>query len=135
MEIIKQALTDIANDNTIKVSGDKIKQDTRNQVRNDLLNVFAKELAEKVGSELIEVERVEKGVAIRLDNENAGYMTILLDLKFVSLDFDMSFEVENYQEKLEAKAKAEKEKAEAKAQKIKADTERRARAKAESESD
>lgn len=135
MEIIKQALTDIANDNTIKVSGDKIKQDTRNQVRNDLLNVFAKELAEKVGSELIEIGRVEKGVAIRLDNENVGYMTILLDLKFVSLDFDMSFEVENYQEKLEAKAKAEREKLEAKAQKIKADTERRARAKAESESD
>lgn len=125
--MLLEKLEQIANDNTLQASGDKIKQDQRNLIRAELLDMVTQDLATKLKSDLVNVGRVEKGVVITLDNEKVGIVPIMLDLKFMGLDYDLDFEMEEYQNKLDTKAKAEQEKAKAKSEKIKADKERRQR--------
>jgi hypothetical protein len=129
MEKSKNALEEIANNEKLPLSGNRIKQDVRNNLRKNLLDLFAQELRESLGSDDIQVERVEKGVAIVLDNHVAGFIPIILDLKFVNLeDFDLEVEMETYAEKLRLQAEQKAEKEKAKAIKIEQDKARRAKA-------
>lgn len=123
--MIKEKLEQIANDKTLQESDGKIKQDQRNLIRKELLDIVAKELSEKLANDKINVDRVQKGVVITLDNEKVGIIPIMIDLKFLGLDYDVVADIEDYEIKLREKAKAEQEKAKAKAEKIKADQQRR----------
>lgn len=130
MEKTKELLTAIANNEKLPMSGDKIKQDVRNKLRKELLDTMATELEQVLGCADVQVARVEKGVAIVLDNRTAGFIPIILDLKFVNLaEFDLEVEVDTYAEKLAEQEKAKAEKERLKAIKIAQDKARREKAK------
>lgn len=129
MENFKTELVAIADDRKIAMSGDKIKQDVRNALRKNLLDVLAVDLKEFLACESVQVERVEKGAVIVLDNATAGFIPILVDLKFMNIaEFDLDVEIDSYKMKLEEQARAKAEAEKKKAVKIEQDKARRAKA-------
>lgn len=114
MERIKQWLNDLAERQDIKMTGSKISQTARNQLRRDFADMLAEVLATACGSDIIKVARTKDGIGIAVDNEKVGFIPIEIKPVFKDTEVDILELAEEYQEHLkeqaEKKAKAERDK-------------------------
>ena len=125
---VVQAFEQCANDTSVTGTEKRMNQNDRNKfkrlIKGSLLEMF-KEIFAK--SEDVDVFENEKGVAIRLDNESIGYITIAIDPMVKDLDYDPAFQEDDLIEARRLKAIEDERKAIAKERKIKADAELRAK--------
>lgn len=125
---VVEAFEQCANDNTVTGTEKRMNQNDRNKfkrlVKGSLLDMFREIFKD---SDCVDVFENEKGVAIRLDNESIGYITIAIDPMVKDLDYDASFQEDDLMEARRLKAIEDERKAIAKERKIKADAELRAK--------
>ena len=125
---VVKAFEQCANDTSVTGTEKRMNQNDRNKfkrlIKGSLLEMF-KEMFEE--SNEVDVFENEKGVAIRLDNESIGYITIAIDPMVKDLDYDPAFQEEDLIEARRLKAIEDERKAIAKERKIKADAELRAK--------
>ena len=119
---VVRAFEQCANDNSVSGTEKRMNQNDRNKfkrlIKGSLLEMFKEMFAE---SDSVDVFENEKGVAIRLDNESIGYVTIAIDPMVKDLDYDPAFQEEDLIEARRLKAIEDERKAIAKAKKIQAD--------------
>lgn len=108
----------------LKQSGNKINQTQRNILGNALKDILASVFKE-YESDTINIERVKNGVAISVENEKVGFVSMELNITIKDLDYDIVGESENYEFELQEKQAQLEARAKAKADKIKADKEKR----------
>lgn len=108
----------------LKQSGCKINQTQRNALSTELKDYLAQFL-KVFESDSVNIERVKNGVAISVDNDKLGFVSMELNIVIKDLDYDIIGESENYQFELNEKMEKAKALAKAKADKIKADKEKR----------
>lgn len=119
-----------------------LQQTKRNAAKQELLEGLKntlEQLFERDPIPLANVYLTDEGVAVEVENESVGkkvedgngMITMILDIKFKSLDYDAMIASDTYTEERAQKEAAKAEKAEAKARKIAADKARRAAAKGE----
>ena len=111
----------------IAISGSKIKQNVRNDLKREIMQELENSLKSNLENELIQVAITSNGVGVALDNENIGFICFEIDLKIKDLDYDLQYENESYIESIEQKELEKAEKEKAKQEKIKADIEARKR--------
>lgn len=120
-----------------------LQQTKRNAAKQELLEGLKNTLEQLVAADPIPLANIyltDEGIAIEVENESVGkkiedgngMITMILDIKFKSLDYDAMIASDAYMEERAQKEAAKAEKAEAKARKIAADKARRAAAKGES---
>ena len=120
-----------------------LQQTKRNAAKQELLEGLKNTLEQLVAADPIPLANVyltDEGVAVEVENDSVGkkvedgngMITMVLDIKFKSLDYDAMIASDTYMEERAQKEAARAEKAEAKAKKIAADKARRAAAKGES---
>lgn len=108
----------------LKQSGSKINQTQRNALSTELKDILS-EFLKQFESDSINIERVKNGVAISVENEKLGFVSMELNIVIKDLDYDIIGESENYQFELsEKKAKLE-ESARLKAEKVARDKAKR----------
>jgi hypothetical protein len=124
----RQTLEDCANDNTVKGTEQRMNQIDRNRFKQSIKSALM-DLMTAIADDSPNIATFinEKAVALRLDNEQLGYITIALDAMVKDLDYDAADEADDYQAKQVATAEKKKLQAEAKAKKMKADAEVRAK--------
>lgn len=127
MERFKNKLLNIC-EREIPTTEKGLQQTARNNLKAEIMGEFANVLKDKLQADYIEVLQTKDGVGIRLDNENVGFITMIVDVSIKNFDYDLDFEHESYIDKLQEQADKRAEKERLKAEKIKRDTERRARA-------
>lgn len=129
MERISQWLQELAERKDIKMTGSKISQTARNQLRRDFADMLAEVLATTLDNDLIKVARTKDGIGLAVDNEKIGFIPIEIKPVFKDTEVDILELAEEYQEHLrqqaEKKEKAERDKqakiqAQAKAKALKA---------------
>lgn len=114
-----------------------LQQTKRNATKQELLEGLKNTLEQMVEVEphpLANIYLTEEGVAIEVENESVGakvpqgngMITMILDIKFKSLDYDAMISSDIYNEERAQKAAEKAAKAEAKSRKIAADKARRA---------
>lgn len=119
-----------------------LQQTKRNAAKQELLEGLKntlEQLFERDSIPLANVYLTDEGVAVEVENDSVGkkvedgngMITMILDIKFKSLDYDAMIASDTYMEERAQKEAARVEKAEAKARKIAADKARRAAAKGE----
>ena len=117
-------------DRELTVNGVKIKQDQRNALKNDIEELFV-EFLDQMG---LNPRKVGKEIAFELDNHVTklpkGYVPVKVAISVPSVDFDVKFEGDFYDQDQENKAKAAEEKRIATEAKKKRDAEERARMRA-----
>jgi hypothetical protein len=132
MNKLQNYLTDLANSN-VAVTNSKVEQKAARAIKESVMVALNDALA-SIATDEIRVVRTADGVAVVVDNESAGFITIAVNAVVKDLNYDADFEAEDFNAKREAaKAKAEAQAAE-KARKIarsKAEREAKAKAKAE----
>jgi hypothetical protein len=125
---VVEAFEQCANDNSVTGTEKRMNQNDRNKfkrlIKGSLLELFKVMFNE---SDCVDVFENEKGVAIRLDNESIGYITIAIDPMVKDLDYDAAFQEDDLIEARRLKAIEDERKAIAKERKIKADAELRAK--------
>ena len=120
-----------------------LQQTKRNAAKQELLEGLKNTLEQLVAADPTPIANIyltDEGVAIEVENESVGkkvedgngMITMIMDIKFKSLDYDAMIASDTYMEECAQKEAAKAEKAEAKARKIAADKARRAVAKGES---
>ena len=102
------------NEMQIRVTGDKMHQTDRNNVRAAIIA----EVMEMLAANGVECAMVKEGLAVNVQHADLGAVNFVVDVKKKNLDYDYDFEVEDYQ--AEVKAKADKAEALAKAKAAKA---------------
>lgn len=114
MNRINEWLENLAERKDIKMTGSKISQTARNQLRRDFADMLAEVLATALNNDLIKVARTKDGVGLAIDNEKIGFIPIEIKPVFKDTEVDILELAEEYQEHLreqaEKKAKAEREK-------------------------
>lgn len=110
-----------------------LQQTARNNLKTEIMQTFTQALKNELQADYIEVMQTKDGIGIRLDNENVGFINMVVDLSIKNFDYDLDFEHESYEDKLQEQAEKRAEKERLKAEKIKRDTERRAKLKKETE--
>lgn len=119
-----------------------LQQTKRNAAKQELLEGLKntlEQLFERDSIPLANVYLTDEGVAVEVENDSVGkkvedgngMITMILDIKFKSLDYDAMIASDTYMEERAQKEAARVEKAETKARKIAADKARRAAAKGE----
>ena len=120
-----------------------LQQTKRNAAKQELLEGLKNTLEQLVAADPIPLANIyltDEGVGVEVENDSVGkkvedgngMITMILDIKFKSLDYDAMIASDTYMEERAQKEAARIEKAEAKARKIAADKARRAAAKGES---
>ena len=129
MENLFNVLGAIANEN-VAVNGDKVEQKAARAIKERITAALFDAL-KAMENDTVKVVRTRTGVAIAIDNEDAGMIPVEFGAVVKNLDFDIYDEADAYQEYLDDKAAKEAAKAKAKAEKVaKAKAEREAKAKA-----
>ena len=119
-----------------------LQQTKRNAVKQELLEGLKNTLEQLVVTDstpLANIYLTDEGVAIEVENESVGkkvedgngMITMIMDIKFKSLDYDAMIASDAYMDERAQKEAEKAAKAEAKAKKIAADKARRAAAKGE----
>lgn len=108
----------------LKQSGNKINQTQRNALNNRLKDLLA-EFLKPYETDSINIERVKNGVAISVENDCVGFVSMELNITIKDLDYDLVGESENYQIELAEKRAKVEEQQKAKAEKIARDKEKR----------
>lgn len=108
----------------LKQSGAKINQTQRNALSTELKDILS-DFLKQFESDSINIERVKNGVAISVENDKLGFVSMELNIVIKDLDYDIVGESENYAFELKEKQMQAELKAKAKAEKIKADKEKR----------
>lgn len=119
-----------------------LQQTKRNAVKQELLEGLKNTLEQLVATDstpLANIYLTDEGVAIEVENESVGkkvedgngMITMIMDIKFKSLDYDAMIASDAYMDERAQKEAEKAAKAEAKAKKIAADKARRAAAKGE----
>lgn len=114
-----------------------LQQTKRNAAKQELLEGLKTTLSEMLETDenhIANVYLTDEGVAIEVENESVGnkvedgngMITMVLDIKFKSLDYDAMVAADTYAEEKAQKAEVKAAKAEAKAKKIAADKAKRA---------
>lgn len=114
-----------------------LQQTKRNAVKQELLEGLQNTFANMLDSEnnhIANIYLTDEGVAIEVENESVGkkvedgngMITMVVDIKFKSLDYDAMVAADSYAEEKAQKAEAKAAKAEAKAKKVAADKAKRA---------
>ena len=83
----------------VRVSGDKIHQTDRNNLKIQLMQVLKDFLA----TNEIEVGFVKEGIAVSTFNEEIGEVNFVIDIKMKDLNFDFEAEIEDFQFEMEQK--------------------------------
>lgn len=132
MNKLQNYLTDLANSN-VAVTNSKVEQKAARAIKESVMVALNDALA-SIATNEIRVVRTADGVALVVDNESAGFITIAVNAVVKDLSYDADFEADDFNAKREAaRAKTEAQAAE-KARKIarsKAEREAKAKAKAE----
>lgn len=105
----------------VRVSGDKIHQTDRNNLKIQLMQVLKDFLA----TNDVEVGFVKEGIAVSTFNEEIGEVNFVIDIKMKDLNFDFEAEVEDFEFEQKQKLEAQKAKNEAKQAKTLIDIENR----------
>lgn len=119
-----------------------LQQTKRNAAKQELLEGLKNTLEQLVAADPIPLANIyltDEGVAIEVENESVGkkvedgngMITMIMDIKFKSLDYDAMIASDTYMDERAQKEAEKAAKAEAKAKKIAADKARRAAAKGE----
>lgn len=119
-----------------------LQQTKRNAAKQELLEGLKNTLEQLVAADPIPLANIyitDEGIAIEVENESVGkkvedgngMITMIMDIKFKSLDYDAMIASDAYMDERAQKEAAKTAKAEAKAKKIAADKARRAAAKGE----
>lgn len=119
-----------------------LQQTKRNAVKQELLEGLKNTLEQLVAADPIPLANIyltDEGIAIEVENESVGkkvedgngMITMIMDIKFKSLDYDAMIASDAYMDERAQKEAEKAAKAEAKAKKIAADKARRAAAKGE----
>lgn len=114
-----------------------LQQTKRNAVKQELLEGLQNTFANMLDSEnnhIANIYLTDEGVAIEVENgsvgkkveDGNGMITMVVDIKFKSLDYDAMVAADSYAEEKAQKAEAKAAKAEAKAKKVAADKAKRA---------
>lgn len=106
MEKLKDLQANVLN-TKLEVSNDKIKQTVRNELKRDFLDVL-NETFENAG---FDVARTNDGVILKLGAKNIDVF-VAVDAVIKNLDYDLDFEINEYNLKLEKQAEREKIRAE-----------------------
>lgn len=119
-----------------------LQQTKRNAAKQELLEGLKNTLEQLVAADPIPLANIyltDEGIAIEVENESVGkkvedgngMITMIIDIKFKSLDYDAMIASDAYMDERAQKEAEKAAKAEAKAKKIAADKARRAAAKGE----
>ena len=108
----------------LKQSGSKINQTQRNALSTELKDLLANFL-KQYESDIVNIERVKNGVAISVENDKLGFVSMELNIVIKDLDYDIVGESENYEFELAEKRAKLEESARAKAEKIASDKAKR----------
>lgn len=119
-----------------------LQQTKRNAVKQELLEGLKNTLEQLVAADPIPLANIyltDEGIAIEVENESVGkkvedgngMITMIMDIKIKSLDYDAMIASDAYMDERAQKEAEKAAKAEAKAKKIAADKARRAAAKGE----
>lgn len=119
-----------------------LQQTKRNAVKQELLEGLKNTLEQLVATDstpLANIYLTDEGVAVEVENESVGkkvedgngMITMIIDIKFKSLDYDAMIASDAYMDERAQKEAKKAAKAEAKAKKIAADKARRAAVKGE----
>lgn len=119
-----------------------LQQTKRNAAKQELLEGLKNTLEQLVAADPIPLANIyltDEGIAIEVENESVGkkvedgngMITMIMDIKFKSLDYDAMIASDVYMDERAQKEAEKAAKAEAKAKKIAADKARRAAAKGE----
>lgn len=119
-----------------------LQQTKRNAAKQELLEGLKNTLEQLVAADPIPLANIyltDEGIAIEVENESVGkkvedgngMITMIMDIKFKSLDYDAMIASDAYMDERAQKEAEKAAKAEAKAKKIAADKARRAAAKGE----
>lgn len=130
---MKNLLNEIANDNKVEQSNNKLKQTYGRALKAKLNNALVELLTSELSSELVEVASVSNGVGVAIDNEKVGYINFEVCIVVKDLDYDLQQEHNDYITELEHKEQVKREQAELKALKIKADNAKREQKRLEKE--
>lgn len=121
-----------------------LQQTKRNAAKQELLEGLKNTLEQLVAADPIPLANIyltDEGIAIEVENESVGkkvedgngMITMIMDIKFKSLDYDAMIASDAYMDERAQKEAEKAAKAEAKAKKIAADKARRAAAAAKGE--
>lgn len=134
MNKLIETINEMANDNGLTCSNNKITQNLRNPYKVKFIDAIEVVLRDMLADEeRVEVYRTKDGVVLMVDNDKIGMIPITISPMIKDLDYDPIFEEEAYLADQKAKA-AKKAEAEAlKAERIRKTAEARARKLAEKE--
>lgn len=119
---LKQVLVDCANDTSVTGTEKRMNQNDRNRFKRTIKTAFMGVLATLFDDvDEVDVFENEKGIALRLDNESIGYITIAIDPMIKDLDYDPAEEATNFVLKQQANEEKRKASEIAKAKKIEQD--------------
>lgn len=124
MENLFNVLGAIANDN-VAVNGDKVEQKASRVIKERITAALFDAL-KAMENDTVKVVRTKTGVAIAIDNEDAGMIPVEFNAVVKNLDFDIYDEADAYADYLEDKAAKAAAKAKAKEAKATKDAEIRA---------
>ena len=124
MENLFNVLGAIANDN-VAVNGDKVEQKAARVIKERITAALFDAL-KSMENDTVKVVRTKTGVAIAIDNEDAGMIPVEFSAVVKNLDFDIYDEADAYTDYLEDKAAKAAAKAKAKEAKAAKDAEIRA---------
>jgi hypothetical protein len=114
-------LQSVADMSKVPHSLTRVEQKTARAIRETALADLEKSLISAVANNPdLKVISTRDGIAVQIDNEDAGMITIVFDATVKSLDYDAETEHDDMVAEQKAKAEKEAEKAKAKAAKIKA---------------
>lgn len=88
---------------TLKVSGEKINQTQRNQIKGDLIQALQAELVEQG----LDATTTDDGVVVRVENETAS-VYLAFDVTVKNLDYDFDGAVAEHNEKVAARLERER---------------------------
>jgi hypothetical protein len=119
---LKQVLVDCANDTSVTGTEKRMNQNDRNRFKRTIKTAFMGVLATLFDDvDEVDVFENEKGIALRLDNESIGYITIAIDPMIKDLDYDPAEEATNFVLKQQMNEEKRKASEIAKAKKIEQD--------------
>ena len=125
---LRNILESWANSQTITGSEKRINQNDRNNMKREVKEALMHILVDEIGdSEIVTVFENEKGIALRLDNERVGYITLTIDPMIKDLDYDADEEAEAFRIKQTQKVEKAAERQRLKELKMKQDAELRAK--------
>lgn len=128
MASLREVLESWADSKTVSGSEKRINQNDRNNMKREVKEALMKIMMREIGdSSTVAVFENEKGVALRLDNERIGYITLTIDPMVKDLDYDADEEAEAFSEKQQAKAQKVAERNRLKELKMQQDAELRAK--------